>query len=118
MIDNQLYKVLRLLIKIEDYYYQRIPIEKVLAAFSKARIPHNDIKGAIDALTADKYIVDADDDTKYIRISSKAHAEVEAKSRASMMFWVPVIISVIALIGSLFPIKELLKAIVEIISQQ
>lgn len=117
MIDNQLYKVLKLLIKIEDYYYQRIPVEKVLAAFSKARIPHNDIKGAIDALIAEEYIVDIDD-ANCIRISPKAHAEVEAKSRTSVMFWIPVAISVIALANSLFPISELLKAIVEIIFQQ
>lgn len=118
MIDNHLYKVLKKLIKLEKYYYQKI--ERVDAAnlLIESGIDVETIDGSLNLLKKFNYIKATSLYCESFYITPKAHAAIEEAKRARMMFWIPVIISIVALIFSLLPIREILQTLIEAISQQ
>lgn len=118
MIDNHLYKVLKKLIKLEKHYYQKIKRIDAENRLSKSGIKIDSIQESLSLLAKDGYIKAKELYYESFYITPKAHAAIEEAKRARMMFWIPVIISIVALIFSLLPIKELLQALIGTILQQ
>lgn len=118
MIDNHLYKVLKKLIKPESHYYQKI--ERIDAAnlLIESGIDAETVNGSLNLLKKFNYIKATSLYCESFYITPKAHVAIEEAKRTRMMFWIPVIISIVALIFSLLPIKELLQALIGTIPQQ
>ena len=117
MIDNHLYKVLKKLIKLESHYYQKIERANAEDCLAESGIDTDIIKDSLSLLAKDGYIKAKELYYESFYITPKAHAAIEEAKRARLMFWIPVIISIVALIFSLLPIKELLQALIGTISQ-
>ena len=118
MIDNHLYKVLKELTKLEKHYYQKI--ERVDAAnlLIESGIDVETIDGSLYLLKKFNYIKATSLYCESFYITPKAHVAIEEAKRARRMFWIPVIISIVALLFSLLPIREILQTLIEAISQQ
>lgn len=118
MIDNHLYKVLKLLIGLESHYYQRINRTDAANLLIKSGVDAKIVNESLSLLAKDGFIKATDLNNNSFCITPKAHATVEEMKRTRMMFWLPVIISIIALIFSLLPIREILKALIEAIHRR
>lgn len=118
MIDNHLYKVLKQLIRLESHYYQRIKRTDAADLLIKSGVDAEIVSESLSLLTKDGYIKATDINNNSFCITPKAHATVEEMKRTRMMFWIPVIISITALIFSLLPMREILQALIEAIPRR
>ena len=118
MIDNHLYKVLKKLISLEEYYYQKIELTKAVNLLMKSKVKAKEIDSSLSMLEDEGYIKMPDSPSKRFIITPKAHAAIEEAKRTRLTFWIPVVISIVALLFSLLPIREILQTLIEAISQQ
>lgn len=118
MIDNHLYKVLKQLIRLESHYYQKIERGKAVDRLIESGVDAEVVDESLALLAKDGYIKSADIYNEKFCITPKAHATVEEMKRTRMMFWLPVIISITALIFSLLPMREILQALIEAIPRR
>ncbi|MBQ9709464.1 MAG: hypothetical protein IJV67_02450 [Clostridia bacterium] len=101
LIDNKLYKFLKITLSIEKYYFAPISIDDLLSALNNNSYSKKDVKGAVEALITNGYLKAYDDSGNTFRIMPKAHAMVEDVKRSRKMFWIPVIISAVTLLTQL-----------------